>query len=66
MRDETIRTVSARQAARGGFGFAGADRKAGIAAPQMLAAWAQLYRNGKIAAREVRAANRPLLGHVRS
>ena len=34
--------------------------------PQMLAAWARLYRNGKIAAREVRAANRPLLGHVRS
>jgi len=34
--------------------------------PQMLAAWAQLYRNGKIAAREVRAANRPLLGHNRS
>ena len=33
--------------------------------PQMLAAWARLYRNGKIAAREVRAANRPLLGCVR-
>lgn len=33
--------------------------------PQMLAAWAQLYSNGKIAAREVRAANRPLLGHAR-
>ena len=33
--------------------------------PQMLAAWARLYRNGKIAAREVRAANRPLLGHAR-
>ena len=34
--------------------------------PQMLAAWARLYLNGKIAAREVRAANRPALGHVRS
>ena len=33
--------------------------------PQMLAAWARLYSNGKIAAREVRAANRPLLGHAR-
>ena len=34
--------------------------------PQMLAAWARLYSNGKIAPREVRAANRPLLGHNRS
>ena len=33
--------------------------------PQILAAWAQLYRASKFAAREVRAANRPRLGHGR-
>ena len=32
---------------------------------RMLAAWARLYREGKLAAREVRAANRPSLGHIR-
>ena len=36
------------------------------ATAKILAAWAHLYRDGKIAAREVRAANRPMLGHVRS
>ena len=33
--------------------------------PQILGAWAQLYRTNKFAAREVRAANRPRLGHGR-
>jgi len=33
--------------------------------PQLLAAWARLYRGDKIAAREVRAANRPVLGRAR-
>ena len=32
---------------------------------KILAAWARLHRENKHAAREVRAANRPSLGHVR-
>ena len=34
--------------------------------PEMLAAWARLYREGKFAAQTVRAANRPLLGSRRT
>ena len=33
---------------------------------KILGAWARLHRESKLAAREVRAANRPRLGHVRS
>ena len=33
---------------------------------RILAAWARLNRESKLAAREVRAANRPCLGHGRS
>ena len=33
---------------------------------KMLAAWAKMYKGDKLAAREVRAANRPRLGHGRS
>ena len=36
------------------------------ATAKILAAWAQLRREGKIAVRAVRAANRPALGHIRS
>jgi len=34
--------------------------------PQMLAAWARLYRQSKLAVGEVRAANRPCLGYRRT
>ena len=33
---------------------------------KILAAWAKMYKGDKLAAREVRAANRPRLGHGRS
>ena len=36
------------------------------ATAKMLAAWAKMYRGDKLAAREVRAANRPYIGHGRS
>ena len=36
------------------------------ATAKILAAWAKLYKGERIAVREVRAANRPLLGHSRS
>ena len=36
------------------------------ATAKMLAAWAKMYKWDKLAAREVRAANRPCIGHGRS
>ena len=36
------------------------------ATAKMLAAWAKIYRGDKLAAREVRAANRPCIGYGRS
>ena len=33
---------------------------------KMLAAWAKMYKGDKLAAREVRASNRPCIGHGRS
>jgi len=33
---------------------------------KILAAWAKMYKGDKLAAREVRAANRPCIGHGRS
>ena len=36
------------------------------ASAKVLAAWANLYKGERIAVQEVRAANRPLLGHSRS
>ena len=33
---------------------------------KMLSAWAKMYKGDRLAAREVRAANRPCIGHGRS